>query len=731
MLKFMRNKILIPTLIVLCLAAFLSFKLTGSSKRSSQEKRKLAIEVVMAAIQHEHFSPRPVDDTFSSRVFKKTMDAFDAGKTFFTKQDFQVLKRYEFQIDDEIKSGSLEFFDSLDAIYQRRIAQCEKIYEKCLEKPFVFDGNERLELDNKKDDFPDGEAGQVDKWTKILKFRTLEKFIDLKDDQDKKKVDSPKAHFKTEAELELEAREYAKKTEARIFKSIHKWKDNDRFTAYVNQITECQDPHTNYMPPQNKEDFDVAMSGSFFGIGAALKENFDNGKITITSIVTGSPSWKQGDLKPDDEILKVAQGSGVPVEVTGFEINEVVKLIRGPKGTEVKLTVKKPDGTIKVVSLYRDVITLEETFAKSAVIQKSNTKVGYIYLPEFYADFNHTSMRRCCIDVLEEVKKLKAEGVNSIILDLRGNGGGSLNDVVEMASIFVGKNPVVQVKNSNSGVNILRSSMCDTALFNGPMAVMVNEGSASASEIMAAALQDFKRAVIVGAPTFGKGTVQKMLRLDELLNPMTRIQLQSGADSAEPSLGEVKLTMEKFYRVNGGSTQLKGVVPDIILPDALDYIDDEDLGERKNKSALPYDEIAPAPYEPVNKVFDIAKLSQLSKERIAKNEGFALIEETASERKKKMDDRSVSLNEKLYRKEQTETKALNKKIDELNKKITPMTVKNPQADLSKINVDTTTANKNKEWLKNVGKDIYLSETVNILDDMLNMRTNSVNISNKK
>ena len=717
MLRFMKNKILIPLLILGVLAAFFSFKYSGRNTRSSQDKRKLVIETVMAAMQHDHFSPRQIDDTFSSRVFHKTVDYFDYNKMYFTKQDITKLSAFEFQIDDQIKNNSLEFFDSLDAIYQRRIAGAEKFYQIILAKPFNFTSNERLQMDAKKETYADGETGLNAKWELVLKYRVLEKYVDLKDTQEKKKKDSAQIKLKSDSELEAQAREDVKKMQQRMFKRFEKMKDDDRFTVFVNQIAETEDPHTSYLPPVDKKDFDVMMSGSFFGIGAQLREDPDNSKIIITAIVTGSPSWKQGELKADDVILKVAQGDKPPVDIQGYDINDAIKLIRGEKGTEVRLTVKKPDGTTKVIPIIRDVITLDETFAKSAIVNSKDGRIGYIYLPEFYANFNQTSGRRCAIDVAEEVKKLKAEGVNGIILDLRNNGGGSLGDVVEMASIFVGKGPVVQVKNSNASVSTLRSQMNDTALYSGPFAIMVNQGSASASEILAAAMQDYKRAVIVGAPTYGKGTVQKMLPLDEMLNPMTRMQLQNDTSSADPSIGTLKLTMEKFYRVNGGSTQLKGVVPDIALPDDFAFLDDDDLGERRNKSALPYDEIPAANIRLSNKVNNVTQLAAMSKSRVAANPVFKLEQEKAAALKKKMDNNTASLNEKEFRKERDEMNAISKQLEEIQKKVPTLDMMNLVADKARVNLDSAAITKNKEWLKRVGKDIYIAETVNIINDM--------------
>ena len=720
MLKFMKNKIFSPLLIIGGLAAFFSFKYSGKSVRSSDEKRIIVQETVMKTIQTGHFSPKELNDTFSARVFHKFVNQLDYDKLFFTREDMNKLNAYEFKIDDEIKSNSIEFFDSIDAIYTRRTAAAEKYYTEILKTPFTFNGNEEIHLNPDKDQYAT-ERELSDRWKLFLKYRVLVTYEGLKTDQEKKKEnkDSVNAKFKTDAEMEAEAREDTRKFYDRVFKRMHKIKDDQVFTMYMNAIALNEDPHTEYFPPVEKKDFDVMMSGSFFGIGAQLKQDFETNKILITNIVTGSPSWKQGDLKAGDEIQKVAQGAKTPVDIQGYDIDDVVKLIRGDKGTEVRLTVKKTDGSVRIIPIIRDVVSLEETFAKSAIIKTKDGPVGYIYLPEFYADFNHTSGRNCSTDVAAEVKKLKAEGVTGIILDLRNNGGGSLGDVVDMAGIFVGKGPVVQVKGSHSAPSVLRAQPTDDApLYTGPLAIMVNENSASASEILAAALQDYKRAVIVGEMTYGKGTVQKMVDLDQMIDPMTRMQLANDSSGSEGgSIGSVKLTMEKFYRINGGSTQLKGVTPDITIPDRLDSYDDEDLGERHNRAALAWDEIPAAQYKPTNSIANIKQLEKASESRIKDNPTFTLIQENSEFMKKKADENTSSLNEAKFKADQDEINATSKKMDELQKKATTLDITNIQADLSRINADSTSINKNKEWTKAVSKDIYISETVNIINDM--------------
>lgn len=714
----MKNKILIPLLIIAAIAGFLSFKYTARGQ-SSQQKRKLVLETVMKTISQGHFSPKALDDTFSARVYNKLVHDFDYDKLFFTKVDIKKLKAYEFKIDDEIKDNSIEFFDTLDAVYMRAIDNAEKYYTTILKWQFTFDKDEEIQLNSDKEEYAANETELMAKWREFLKYRVLVKYVDLKTEQEKKKEnkDSVNAKFKTDAEMEAEAREDVRKLYQRYFARYHKWKDDDRFMVYINAITETEDPHTAYFPPDEKKDFDVSMSGSFFGIGARLSPA--NEKITVSDIIPGSPSWKQGELKAGDEIIKVAQGDKAPVDVQGYELNDAIKLIRGPKGTEVRLTVKREDGSVKVIPIKRDVIQIEETFAKSAVIKSKGGPIGYIYLPEFYSDFNHTSGRTCSADVAAEVKKLKEAGVTAIILDLRRNGGGSLGDVVDMAGIFVGKGPVVQVKTNHANASVLRSQQTDTALYSGPLAIMVNEGSASASEILAAAMQDYKRAIIVGTMTYGKGTVQKMVDLDQMIDPMTRIQMMNDTDGAQgSSLGSLKLTMEKFYRVNGGSTQLKGVKPDITIPDNFDVYDDEELGERKNKSALPWDEIPAANYKATNSVGNTQQLAQISESRVKANPTFKQIQENAEYFKKKKEDNRVSLNEAKYRKQQEEINANSKKLDELFKKNIVLEVANTTADQEKMNAsDTATVAKNKEWLKIVSKDIYISETVNIINDM--------------
>ncbi len=714
---FMKHKILIPLIIIAALAAFFSFRYSRESEHDDQHK-VLIMQTVMKTIMEGHFSPRPVDDSFSYRTWHKMLDNLDYEKKFFTRQEVNKLKKHEFAIDDQVKEGSLVFYEQINGMFTKSLDRAAEYYTELLKKPFTFDSEEYIQLYGENLDFPADERALKDRWRKYLKYRVLAKYVELKDDRDKSK-DSTGNAAKTDEQLESEARESIGKNLDNYFKRLRKIDHNQRFAIYVSALTNSEDPHTDYMPPKDKQRFDEVMSGTFFGIGAQLRE--EDGKIKVAAIITGSPCWKQGELKANDEIIKVAQGNKEPVDIQGYEIDDAVQLIRGKKGTEVRLTVKKVDGSIKVIPIIRGEVMLEEVFAKSAIIQSSGGPVGYIYLPEFYSDFQHINGRRCAEDVAIEVQKLKGAGVKGIILDLRYNGGGSLSDVVDMAGHFIDQGPVVQVKSSHAAPMVLKNN-ASGLLYDGPLAIMVNEGSASASEILAAAMQDYKRAVVVGATTFGKGTVQKIVSLDDFVDPVKRVRLRSSG----ATLGSLKITIQKFYRVNGGSTQLKGVTPDIELPNPYARIN---VGERRDKSALPWDEIRPATYLPVSNPVDVAELAANSNKRVDASQTFSLIRENAERLSKKEQDNTYPLNETAFRQERKEVNAISEKLEELEKKGTPFEIINLRDDLSRINRDSASIAKNEDWLKNLKKDIYLSETVNIINDL--HRQSAVNMATGK
>ncbi|WP_291914031.1 carboxy terminal-processing peptidase [Chitinophaga sp. CB10] len=693
----MRLKVIIPVVLISLSAGVLAFTKMGLTD-DPPGRYEVIMNLVGQMLKEGHYQPKPIDDAFSKEAFNKYLRSLDVEKKFFLKSDIDRLAPLSTHIDDELKGAQLDCFRNINTIIKQRVAEASAIYPAILAQPFDFTKEESVVLDADKIDFPVDSAARYEAWRKMLKYRTLEKLTDLQETREKSKEDSIKN--KTDQQLEAEARQKVKQIYDRYFDRIkNRQDDNDRFSLYVNSITTTMDPHTDYFPPDEKRQFEEQMAGKFFGIGAGLRE--EDGKIKVLSIITGSPSWKEGHLKVNDVIQKVGQGDKEPVDITGYPVEDAVKLIRGNKGTTVKLTVKSVDGTVKVISIVRDEIIQEETFAKSAVINGTH-KIGYIYLPEFYSDFNDRNGARCAADVAKEVAKLKAEKVEGIILDLRFNGGGSLPEVVEMAGLFIPEGPVVQVRSRGGDAIVLRDRD-KSVQYDGPLAIMVNEYSASASEILAAAMQDYKRAVIIGSQqTFGKGTVQRLFSLDDFY------PVKDGQ-----SLGALKLTQQKFYRANGGSTQLKGVSSDIVLPDPY-----YEVSERKDSDALAWDEIPKSNYEIWSNPVNAESLRKNSEKRMANSAAFKLLNENLATLKKMEKQESYSLNLATYKAEQKVNTAALKRYDAVNDKVKELNITSMKVDLDKIGSDTTKLARNKDWLKARTKDIYLDEAVNVMNDLI-------------
>lgn len=574
-LKIIMNKKVLPIVLIVLVGVSVTlwaFKGKGNNDSDLLEKQGQLLAEVGAYIEKLHYGPKTIDDNFSKTVFKKYLETLDADKDMFLASDIDSLKQYETTIDDEIHGAPIKFYPAVEAIYDQRLKDVRAVCDDILSKPFDFNIDESVQLEREKLAYPADEAARKEVWRKRLKYLTLDRFSDLRDERAKSVVDSVKS--RTDADLEKMARTKVLQGMNRNFKRIEKTFDEAQFfNTFVSTITTEIDPHTEYFPPVEKRSFDEDMSGKFYGIGAQLKEDDDG--IKISALITGTPAWKSQKIQVNDVILKVGQGAAEPVDITGYGVTDAVKLIRGDKGTEVRLTLKKADGTSQVVPIIRDEIVQDESYARSAVIEENGKKTGYIYLPEFYANYDEPDGRRCSQDVANEVKKLKDENVNGIVIDLRNNGGGYLSEVKEMAGLFIKSGPVVQVRGRDGDVTVLRDN--DTSvLYRGPLAVMVNEWSASASEIFAAAMQDYKRGIIIGSTTYGKGTVQKQI-------PLGKPQDFFSGQSTD---GALKLTFQKFYRVSGASTQLKGVTPDIILLDAYEY---SKTREKDNPSALNWD----------------------------------------------------------------------------------------------------------------------------------------------
>lgn len=700
----MKVKILISSTVVAALFLLSSYTI---SYHDDGEKSEVLLNLMMRGMTYYHYQPQEVDDDFSHDVFDTYLERLDFNKRFFTQRDVENLKKYEYRIDDEVNNNTFELFELSVGILESRIKEAEAYTEDILSKPFDFSKNETLMSDYEEMDYAASESEIKERWRKSLKYQVLTRLSNaLKRQEEAKTSGDQEIERKSMAVLEQEAREKVAKSYTDYFKRIGRLDINDRRADYMNAIATIYDPHTGYFPPKDKENFDISMSGRLEGIGAQLRQ--EDGYIKVIRIVPGSPSAKQGDLQPNDKILKVAQDGEEAISVVDMDTDEAVKMIRGAKGTKVILTVRKIDGVEMDIPIVRDVVELEETYAKSVILKdgEDGESIGYIHLPKFYADFNRRNGRRCATDVAKEIKKLKSEGVESLILDLRDNGGGSLQDVVDMAGLFIESGPIVQVK-SREGTPRKLSDRDPDILFDGELVVMVNSFSASASEIMAAAIQDYDRGVIVGSPsTFGKGTVQRFVNLDDLIRGRTEIK----------PLGEMKLTTQKFYRINGGATQLRGVIPDVILPDEYSLLE---MGEKDQDHSMQWDEISPAQYrkweEPVSPL--LSSIAANSRARIESNETFQLIQENAARFKRRRDQNEFQLNLDAYQAEKAALDKEAKRYKDIRKPIDAMYIQTLQADAAQIGTDTLKQSRADAWHKNLKKDLYVYEAMQIAKEL--------------
>lgn len=681
---------------------FLNRLVPFNSVEPNPQKEAKLVQAILYGLNRYHFQPKEVDDKFSRQVYNLYLENIDGGKRFFTQSDIAQLKPYELQLDDQAKQGTYEFFDKAVVLQEQAITKTQAWYREILSKPLDFSKDETFETDGKKLAWAKDDAELRSRWEKWMKYEVLSRINDELNNQEKPEFKGEKKSFET---IETEVRGKVLDIYDKWYKRLQKTDRMRRLEIYLNAVINVFDPHSGYFSPKEKADFDFKMSGKLEGIGARLQS--DGEKTSVTEIVPGGPAWKQGELQPKDVILKVAQGDDEPVDVMGWDIDDVVSKIRGPKGTTVKLTVQKTDGATKIISIVRDVVIMEETLAKSLLLNTddSQDKIGYIYLPKFYADFTPQGVTSCADDVAKEVDKLKKEGVKGVILDLRNNGGGSLRDVVRMSGLFIEEGPIVQVKSRGHQPDINADS--DRRVqYGGPLIVMVNGFSASASEILAAAMQDYGRAVIIGsAGTYGKGTVQRFWDLD----------LTTNDENLKP-LGEMKLTIQKFYRISGKTTQLDGVTPDIVLPDAYNYVD---LGERENDYPLDANTIEPVAFnQNAYHIADMGKLVNNSTARVKADPVFQKIEENAQRLKRQKDMSKFPLQLDAYRQWDKKLEEEANQFDNMFQPIEKFRIANLSADMPQIQSDTSRVARNDSWIKERQKDIQLYEALRVMQDMI-------------
>ncbi|MDG1571883.1 carboxy terminal-processing peptidase [Robiginitalea sp. M366] len=662
----------------------------------SDDKDKLLLDLITYVLERGHYEPKDINDDFSASVYEDFLDVIDPTKRYFLASDIAEFEQYKFQIDDQIHNTEIGFFNLVYDRLMERMAEARTLYGEVLELPFDFNQDESIDVDYEKQPYAQDHKALKERWRKQLKYASIGTYyskLNLSASEEGESI--------APAQAEEASREATRKTLDEFFDFVDDLERKDWFVQYLNTIVDEFDPHTYYFAPEDKERFDVSMSGKFEGIGARLQKKPEGAKIV--EIISGGPVWRDQSLEVGDEILKVGQDGEPPVNIVGMRLDDAIKLIKGPKGTKVDLTVRKVDGTVEEVSLVRDVVELEESFAKSATVIKDSHKYGLIHLPKFYVDFDDYSERNAATDVAKEIERLKQEGAEGLVLDLRDNGGGSLKTVVDMAGLFIKDGPVVQVRSSARDKEIY-SDRDERVQWDGPLVILVNELSASASEILAAAMQDYKRAIVIGSKqTFGKGTVQNVIPLENIMR-----------SNEYGDLGAIKLTTQKFYRINGGSTQLEGVKSDVVVPDRYSYID---LGERDQQNPLQWDKISPADYEPWNGYIDFESTIARSNARMASHPQIAMIEENALWLKNQQEETRVPLNYEAYKQREAENKERSQYFRSKMKYDSQMTFSSLKYEQELFTKDSVLREKRNRWHQNLAGDVYVEEAINVLEDL--------------
>lgn len=687
-------KFLLPLLFVLSLLT--SFMTIANT----DPKDKVLLTILKYVLIEGHYEPQQIDDAFSVKVYDDFLDRLDPSKRYFLQSDIDEFSAYKTKIDDQINNEELTFFFLVYERFVKRTEESKTYYKEILANPFNFDiSGETLNIDSENTPYSKTKNELVNLWNKQLKFNSLTRFYDkISDEDDKYKMDSTYVK-KSMDSLEIEARKATLSSMNDLYERIDELTYSDWFSTYINCIAESFDPHTTYFDPSVKKQFDISMAGKLEGIGARLQKRNDYTKVD--ELISGGPAWKSGELEVGDIILKVAQGKEEPIDIVGMRLDHAIEFIKGKKGTEVRLTVKKLDGTIKVISIIRDVVELDETFVKSSIIKKDGRTFGVIDLPKFYIDFDEKNFRNSATDMAQEIERLKKENVEGILLDLRNNGGGSLQTAIEISGLFVNKGPVVQVKYRDRKPDV-KNDTDPKIQWGGPLVVLVNELSASASEIFAAAMQDYHRAIIIGGKqTYGKGTVQSVLDLNKYHN-------------LNEDLGALKITIQKFYRINGGSTQMEGVHSDIMLPSRFSYME---IGERDSKYPLKFDRVAPANYTLWNNYENYNLAINNSKKRIENNKYFKLIDENAKWLKRSQDENLVYLNIEDYKKDLESHKNESSKYKEIGEYTSNLTYTSPFYEKPLLEADKDLAEKREAWHTNLKKDIYVNEALNVLSEL--------------
>ena len=687
---------------IVAIVAIILFGFSFSEEKfSDPNKEKLLIEVVKYVVEKGHYSTLDINDDISEKIYNTYLEQLDAQKRFFLQSDIRQFEKYKFKLDDQLKDQDLTFFNLVYETSRKRINEVKNYYEEIMNNSFDFSSNEDINLDFENKSYARNSNEIKNRWRKQLKYSTLD-IISLKLGDSIKVIDNKTRN---------ESMSLIKKNTDDFFDYVEEMDRDDWFANYINAFLNQLDPHTVYFNPEDKDRFDTNISGKFDGIGARLQKT--EGTVKIVDIIVGGPIWKDKLLDVGDIILKVAQENQDPVNIIGMKLDDAIKLIKGPADSFVTLTVKKISGEIKDVLIKRGVVELEELYAKSTLINKGDKNYGYISLPKFYIDFSDRKSRNSANDVKNEIIKLKNNGISGLILDLRNNGGGALQTVVDMTGLFIERGPIVQVKSTGNRKQILYDKD-PQVVWDGPLVILMNKMSASASEILAGALQDYNRAVIIGnEKSFGKGTVQNVIDLNRFIS------------NSSYDLGALKITTDKFYRINGESVQLEGVKSDIVIPDSYKYIFN---GEKDEKNPLQWDKITPANFDKWAKRDYLNKISSENQSRIDNDDYYSLINDRAQWLKDQQSNKTISLNFNSYNNFLTKQREKNKRFESLNKYENTLNFKLLKTEKQYIMSNKELLSSRNRWHRNLTKDLYLEEGVKALE-MLSLLDKNIILAN--
>ncbi len=701
--KYMKNLTQRTLAVFLVLLFFTAgFGIAKDIQDFDQKRNQLIGDMLDKELPAVHFSHKKMNESQSIEIFTLFLKQLDYQKRFLLSSDVTMLRSFAPNIADNLEHGTNVLPKTGYDIMKKRIGQVEKMVDQILSAGFDVQSDEIYETDPEKIAYAVDLKGLENRWRKIMRAQVLYKYLELAEDQKNAKEKLP------DDELWKQVREKESGVNKEFFQRLNQVTLQDHYDRFFNAIARSFDPHTEYLPPTQRDEFDIQMRGYLEGVGATLRD--ENGFNKVVGIVPGGPAAKQGMLQAEDIILQVAEKGANPVDITDMRADDAARLIRGAKGTEILLTVKKPDGTKKVIPIIRDVVQIEDTFVKDTVIDASDGgKIGYILIPSFYRDFEKTNSgedaRNATDDTRKAIKNLQKNKLEGIILDLRNDGGGSLVDAVDIAGLFIKSGPVVQVKASNGKIQVLKDDDPDIE-YSGPLVVLVNNFSASASEIVAAALQDYKRAIIVGGEhTYGKGTVQIAIHLNN--------NLRGSMANEIGDLGGLQLTIEKFYRITGGSTQYKGVAPDIVLPSLAQHLRS---GEKYLDYSLPWDQIGPVKFTSFRtKPFELDMMRTMSQRRVDLDPGWQTIAKVGKMANERSRQTAVSLKLANVRQRMEE--------DREERKSLRGQFQTSQAgfydDEQLPTVDGTDMEKNDSlrWKEEIKQDPYVREAKNIIVDM--------------